>query len=208
MLADKKQLYRKLLSPKFFMENEPLEFSPQRFVYDILIYDGDLEQELGALLIERGELNNKQLEQIAREKETIHACNKPDKIMKLLLKKFEVISGAALIEKALEYEDEVIPKVVERLMRNNHDTFIENAIKLLEKRQKDYSPQLIERFEEIQSPYVRSLVCLVIGLRAEAEVIPWMMDRYLEMKKIDTEESCEQGPLLALYEFRERLYSS
>jgi len=206
-MADKKQTYRKLLSPKFFLENEPLEMSPQRIAYSILRYDGDLEQLLGELLIEHGELNSEQMGRISREKEMIRACNEPDAIFKLLRKDFEVISGAVLVEKALEYEDEIMPKVVEKLIRNSHDTFIENAIKLLAKSRENYSNQLIERFAEIRSSYVRSLVCLVIGLRAGEEAVPWMMERYLEMKKVGTEDNCEQGPLLALCEFSERLYA-
>ena len=93
---------------------------------------------------------------------------------------------------------------MDKLIRNNHDTFIENAIRLLAESREDYSTPLKERFDEIRSPYVQSLVCLILGFRGNEDIIPWMLDTYLAVERQYPQETYEQGPLLALYELNAR----
>ena len=202
-MAGKKQTHNKLLPPRFLRENECLESSVQRFVYSMLLYDG-LEQIASDMTVEHADLGNERREQIAREKEMILASDDPEKIFELLRKNLDNINNTALIGKALDYESEILPMVAEKLIRNSHDTFIENAIRLLAKSNEDYSAPLKEKFDEIRSPYVQSLVCLILGFRAGEDIIPWMMDRYIKLKKLYPEETYDQGPLLALYELNAR----
>jgi len=85
------------------------------------------------------------------------------------------------------------------LMKNAHEP-------ILAKSNKNYSSLLMEKYTEIRSPYVQSLVCLILGFRGEEKIIPWMVDRFYEMKKLYPDESYDQGPLLALHELNSRLY--
>ena len=117
-----------------------------------------------------------------------------------------MINRGVLIKKALEFEEVLLPMVVEKLIRSYHDIFIENSIDLLAKSYKDYTPLLKEKYAEIRSPYVQSLVCLIIGLRGEEDTIPWILDRFFEMKKLYPGETYDQGPLLALHELNSRFY--
>lgn len=96
--------------------------------------------------------------------------------------------------------------MTEKLIRSDHDIFIENAIRLLARSEKDYSPLLLKKHAEIRSPYVQSMVCLILGLRGGEEIIPWMMNQFQEMKRLYPNETYDQGLLLALYELKYRFY--
>jgi hypothetical protein len=194
-----------LLTKKFFRDNPYKEHSVQRLVYSTLLYEG-LEQKAAEIVLERTGLNDDRLEQITHEKEMILTETDPAAIFQFLRKNLDVINRHVLINKALEFEDKILPMVVDKLVRNSHDTFIENAIRLLIKSKKDYSQQLLERYAEFRSPYVQSLSCIILGFRGTEEIIPWMMDKFCEMRKIYPDETYDQGPLLALYELKARFY--
>lgn len=198
-------MYRKLLTKKFFRDNPYMENSVQRLVYSTLLYEG-LEQKATDFVLETG-VSGDRLEQIAREKEMILAEKAPVAIFQFLRKNIDVINRTALIEKALEFEGEILPMVVEKLIRSNHDTFIENAIRILAWSRTDYSQLLLERYAEFRSPYVQSLLCLILGLRGTESIILWMMSRFSEMRKLYPDETYDQGPLLALHELNARFYS-
>lgn len=199
-------MYRKLLTKKFFKDNPYREHSVQRFVYSALLYKG-MEDDVSKILMEHGKFGEDRLEAIAREKDMILAEQNPGAIFQFLRKKLDGTNRPVLIERALEFEGEILPMVVEKLVRSNHDTFIDNAIRLLAWSEKDYSPLLLERYAEFRSPYVQSLICLILGFRGKEDIIPWMLDKFFEMKKCYPDETYDQGPLLALHELSARFYS-
>jgi len=198
-------MYKHLLTKKFFRDHPYVEHSTQRFIYSILLYKefDDLTDEI---IIKQGILSDERLEDITREKELIQKEQSPEMIFQLLRKNIEMINRGLLIRKALEFEEVILPMVVEKLMRSYHYIFIENSIRLLAKSNKDYTPLLKDRYDEIRNPYVQSLVCIVLGLRGEESIIPWMMDRFFEMKKLYPDETYDQGPLLALHELNISFY--
>lgn len=200
-------MYKKLVTKKFFKDNPYLENSVQQFVYSTLLYEG-LEEAANEIIMKQGGLSDERLEQITREKDLIQSEHNPEMIFQLLRKKTDVVNRIDLIKKALEFEEVLLPMVTEKLIRNKHDIFIENAVRLLARSQKDYSPLLKDQYAEIRSPYVQSLICLILGLRGEEGTIPWMLDRFFEMKKLYPGETYDQGPLIALHELNCRFYKN
>lgn len=198
-------MYKQLLTKKFFKDNPYVERSVQRFIYSKLLYE-EIEDLSGEIVINQGLVNEEQLEYIAREKELIQSEQNPEEILKLLRKKIERPNRGLLIKKTLEFEEVLLPKVVEKLIRSYNDIFIENSIDLLAKSNKNYTQLLVEKYSEIRSPYVQSLICLIIGFRGEEDTIPWMLDRYFELKRLYPGETYDQGPLLALHELNCRFY--
>jgi len=182
-----------------------LEISAQRLIYSVLLYKG-IEDAANEVVMKQLGLSDERLNQINSEKELIQSEQDPEEIFKLLRKKIDVVNKGDLIRKALEFEEILLPMVTEKLVRNHHDTFIENSIHLLARSQKDYTPLLKEQYDHIRSPYAQSLICLILGLRGEEGTIPWILDKYYEMKKLYPNETYNQGPLLALHELRYRFY--
>ena len=50
------------------------------------------------------------------------------------------------------------------------------------------------------------MICVVLGFRGEESIIPWMLERFYEMKKMYPDETYDQGPLMALHELKHRFY--
>ncbi|WP_373482803.1 hypothetical protein [Acetobacterium sp.] len=189
----------KILTKKFFRDNPCLENSVQQFIYSYLLYDG-VEDVANEMILQNGLLSNERLEQIRQENELIKSEQSPEAIFQLLRKKIDMMNRVELISKALEFEEVILPMVIEKLMRSNHHIFIENSMFFLAKSQRNGSPLLQEKYSEIRSPYVQSLICLIIGFRGEEDTISWMMDRFFEMKKMYPSETYAEGPLIALHE--------
>lgn len=200
-------MYKKLLTKKFFRDNPYLENSVQRFIYSVLLYEG-LEDVASEIMMKQRLLSDERLEQITQEKELIQAEQNPEMIFQLLRKNTDAVNRGVLIKKVLEFEEVLLPKVMEKLIRSYHDIFIENSIHLLARSHKDYTPLLKEKYAEIRNPYVQSLVCLIIGLRGEEDAIPWILDRFFELKNLYPGETYDQGPLLALHELNCRFYKN
>ena len=198
-------MYKQLLTNKFFRDNPYLENSVQRFIYSMLLYEG-IENAANEILMKQVGVSDDRLEQITREKEQIQSEQNPEEVFQLLRKKIDIVNRVDLINKTLEFEEVLLPMVIEKLIRSNHDVFIENAVRLLARSKTDYSPLLKEKYAEIRSPYVQSLICLILGFRGAEDTIPWMRDRFFEMKKLYQGETFDQGPLLALHELNYRFY--
>lgn len=198
-------MYKQLLTKKFFRDNPYSEKSVQRFIYSMLLYEG-IEDAANEILIKQVGLSDERLKQIVQEKELIQSEQNLEEIFQLLRKRIDGVNRVSLIKKALEFEEVLLPMVTEKLMRSNHDIFIENSILLLARSKRDYSPLLKEHYAEIRSPYVQSLICLILGFRGEEDTVPWMLNRFFEIKKLYPGETYDQGPLLALHELNCRFY--
>lgn len=135
-------MYKKLLTKELFKDNPYLENSVQRFIYSTLLYEG-LEDLANEIVIKQGLLSDERLEYITREKEVIQIGQNPEMIFQLLRKNTEMVNRGLLMKKALEFEE---------------------------------------------------------------DTIPWMVDRFFEMKKLYPGETYHQGPLPALHEHNNRFY--
>ncbi|WP_414150929.1 hypothetical protein ACIZ62_18745 [Acetobacterium carbinolicum] len=189
----------KILTKKFFRDNPCLKNTVQQFVYSYLLYDG-IEDVANEMIIKNGLLSNERLEHIRQENEHIKSEQNPEAIFQLFPKKIDAMNQVELISKALAFDEVIFPMVIEKLLRSNHHIFIENSMRFLAKSQRNSSLLLQEKYFEIRSPYVQSLICLIIGLRGEEGCISWMMDRFFEMKKLYPNETYAEGPLIALHE--------
>jgi hypothetical protein len=197
---------RKLLTRKFLRDNPYLELSSQRFVYTLLCHEG-FEALANETLQQHMTLSAARKSKIDSEKEMLAALSEPNEIFSLLRKDIDGFNRAFLIEKALEYEDDIFPKLIDRFIRSDHDTLIDNAVRFLAACKTDCSEVLFVRYDEIRSPYVKSLVCILLGFKAQESIIPWMMDQFQKLKKHYPDEHYDQGPLMALNELHHRFYA-
>ncbi len=63
---------------------------------------------------------------------------------------------------------------------------------------------ILQCYSDVYDPYARSMLCLVLGFRADPEAIPFLMQQVDFFEKRFPSETYDQGPLMALYEIRER----
>ena len=75
------------------------------------------------------EFDDERQTQIACEKKQIQAEQNPEAIVQLMRRKIEMVNRVTLIHKALEFEEVILPLVIDKLMTNKQDIFIENSIR-------------------------------------------------------------------------------
>lgn len=198
-------MYQKLLSKSFFRNNPVEEWSAQRIIYSLLL--DDVIVPLAEDVAMAGfDATRKQA--IETEREQIIAEDDPRALLRWLRKSVDPVNRPVLREQALLYQDTVMPQVVAMLRTSLNDFFIETGIFLLVDCEHNYVGDLLAMYDSIRSPYTQSLICLVIGMRGEESVIPWMMEQYKTMRGKYLEENYAQGPLLALSELDARFYEN
>jgi len=191
---------KKLLTRDFFARNPVRENSAQRFVYSLLLTP-KLEEVAKELLREYGGFN---LDGIQAEQAQIAAETTPDGLLKWLRRGINKANSPFLCERALEFEPELLPAVLDMLVTTGNVYFIENATRILARCKADPTQGLMERFDRMRDEYAKSMMCIVLGFRGGAEIIPWMLERYRGMKARFPKENHSEGPLLALYELNAR----
>jgi hypothetical protein len=123
-----------------------------------------------------------------------------------LRSKCDPLNYGILRDKVIEYEEPLVPRIIDMLVRSGNDVFIEHAARIIPKCKVNYSNELLDILSEIRNPYALSLVCIVIGFIGDEEAIPFMIHKYNELKNTYPHETYEQGPLLALTELDARFY--
>ena len=86
-------------------------------------------------------------------------------------------------------------------------TFIDNAIETAFgswQCRENCSQWILQNYEDVREPYGRSMLCLVLGFRANVDVIPFLMRQVERFETQFPVHSFDQAPLLALYEIRAR----
>ena len=109
-----------------------------------------------------------------------------------------------LKEEILKFSEVVVPKIIEKLKGNRDAIFVELAVDIIHKSEIDCSSQLLGILNSIRHPYTLSLVCMLLGLIGTRGAIKPVWNCYHFLKAEYPEEDYEQGPLLGLYEFKNK----
>ena len=146
-------------------------------------------------------------ENVIAEQSAIQAATSHEEIVKFMRRGIDNINDGVLLEKALSFEKELVPDVVKRLRTNMDYDFIELATTILSSCHMDVSNDLIAYFDDVRIPYVQSMILVVLGFKAGEEHIPWIIEKYHQLRKLYPEESYSDGAIYALAEIEERLYT-
>lgn len=190
---------RRKISEDFFDEHPLEQLSTAQLTYFrmITIMMSDLEELVNETVI--SVMEESRHEQYLAEKERFMNLDKAEDIVSYMRKIKNPVNCSLLIQKALEYQDDVIPLVLKRLCKSGHDVFIENAAVLIANADIKYTEQLYDIFPDIRSAYARSELCIVFGVKKKAEYTQLLLEQYALIKKERPDKDYEQGPLLALY---------
>ncbi len=131
--------------------------------------------------------------------------NKAEDLVSYMRKIKDPFNSSCLIQKAIEYQDDVMPLVLKRIRTSGRDVFIENAAILIANVDIKYTEQLYEMFSDIRNPYARSELCIVFGLKKKTEYSQLLMEQFKRIKEERPDKEYEQGPLLALYLMYDKL---
>lgn len=186
------------MNKKFFRDNPIDQFSAQYLIYAQIDMPeiSELASSFTRTITDRAE---EQREEIEKE-------DNPDVLFKLMRARCDVINYEILHKKIIDKEKEMVPRIINSLIKSGNDVFIEHATRIICSCKNNYSQEILGILESIRNPYALSLACIILGYIGDEEVIPIMYDKYLELKKLYLNENFAQGPLIALYKLNERFY--
>ncbi|MEW6619058.1 MAG: hypothetical protein AB1422_06895 [bacterium] len=188
------------LSKDFFDKNPFKELSAARMLYSFLLYS-ELNIDQFASKLVRMSVGKRREEEAKR----INKETKLENLIKMMEQKPDPLNHWLLKKRILRFRKSAVPKLIESLRDNRDDTFVEIGIQIIYESQIDCSSQLLGILDSIKDPYTLSLVCLLLGLIGPKEALQPVWNYYHFLKDKYFQEQYAQGPLLALYEFKERL---
>ena len=189
----------KLLTKSYFDKHPLKEFSAARMQYSLLT--NPAFEEIAHELIREHGLGTSNAEECEQ------SISKEEDLTELLHWTRRSIPGEGrllLRRKLLAREQEAMPEVQRMLLTTANDFFVENALYLFVGSQEDYSRWLLDHYQQIRYSYARSTMCLALGFRGDASIVPFLMAQVDLMEKRWPNESFSQGPLLALHELKAR----
>jgi len=183
-------------SKDFFEKNPIKEISAARLLYSTLLNPeiDQLASEVTKQFIRRGE------EEAKRIKEETN----PEKLIQIMEQEPDPFNHRILKERILDFSNYTLQKIIERLRNNRNDSFAELAVEVIYESNVDCGVQLLEILDSINDPYTSSLVCLLLGFIGPRKAIQPIWNYYYYFKNEYVHETYDQGPLLALYEMKER----
>ncbi|MBE0516883.1 MAG: hypothetical protein IBX41_05765 [Methanophagales archaeon] len=190
------------LDKDFFDKNPFKELSAARLVYSALFYSESGMDQIASEIAKRFVKRRWKEEANRISKET-----NPENLLKIMGQRPDNLNHRLLKIKILSFSTVTIPKIIEKLMDNQEDIFVELAVSIIYESKIDCSSQLLDILDSIEDPYTLSLVCLLLGFIGPKEAIQPVWNYYHFLKGKYPTENYEQGPLLALYEFKERFGS-
>lgn len=181
---------------KNYFRNHPLkELSAARIEYSLYLMDG----------IE--ELVNRMFKPDAKDLQdeaAIDSAVKPEELLRCMRKGLSGNNREKLRKKVLEHEAEMKPLIQRRAITNLQSIFIENTLHFFLHCNENCCNWIIQQYDDMRSEYLKSMLCLVLGFRGDVTAVPFLMKEVERFERWYPNEDYEQGPLLALYELKER----
>lgn len=201
---------KKLLN-QFFKRNTVEDETPtaQALAHFFLMMDNDLAsiEKVNELLDKEMSENQPEREkEISNERSSIETATTYEEIVKIMRRNTDPLNQHILINKAMEFEDDIVPDIIKRLKTSLNTGFIETSIRILAKTKKDVAEELFGYFDDMRNPYAQSMVLILLGYKADEVHIPWFIEKYNEMKKLYPNENYCEGAYYALIEMENRFY--
>lgn len=186
------------LSPGFFVENPVKELSAARLLYSCLLNPGveQVAAETARPFIPR--------KRWQKEAEKINQETSLEGLLKIMGEDPDGLNHELLKKKILAFSELAVSKIIKKLKENEDDLFVELGIRIIYESKIDCAEHLLKILDSISEPHTLSLVCLLLGFIGPKEAIQPVWNYYHFLREKYPEETYEQGPLLALYEFKER----
>ena len=200
-------MYKKLLD-KFFRENEDSGMSAQKMAHILMSSDSDAEfkERFDEIIDEvRYDLEPERLKAIEIELESINSATSYEQIIKILRSGSDPMNLKALTNKALEFEEDIVPEIIRRYKTSLNDDFVEKAIRILGQSSHDIAGDIVDYFDDIRSPYAQSLALVLLGFKADESCISWLIEKYYALEKNYPNETYCEGAYFALCEIEHRL---
>ncbi|MCQ2501275.1 MAG: hypothetical protein MJ117_08020, partial [Lachnospiraceae bacterium] len=151
---------------------------------------------------------NTPTEKDLKDKEEIEAALDADQLVRLMRRKMSVTNTALLRERLLRVQKVVNVPIMEKVYTSGQETFALNALYFLLHADVDYSVFLYKIYEEVRSEFMKSCLCLCMGIRGSKEMLPMLMQEAKRMSVNFPQEGLYQGPVIAVMELGARVFGT
>lgn len=134
----------------------------------------------------------------------IRRTDDPAELVNLMRKPIPLSSNNVLRQKLLDMEEQVLPLIKRKALRNGQDYFIENTVYILLRSEEEPCDWIMENYSRFASEYLKGLLCLVLGCRGEVELIPFLIAEAERLERMYPKESYDQGALIGVQELAYR----
>lgn len=145
-------------------------------------------------------------EEALAEQHEIESVTTSDQLLRFMRRHTDPVNQHILVNKAMEFEDEIVSQIIRMLKTSLNEGFIETAIRILAKSEQDVAGKLIKYYDDIRLPYAQSMVLVLLGFKADEAEIPWLIEQYEKLKRLYPDESHCEGAYYALCEIGGRFY--
>ena len=185
-------------------EGAPPVAALEHFQIKLLLENIPVEETLANTLREK--LPGRE-EAVAAEKADIEAADTAEKLIRFMRKGTDILNQQFLVRRAVEFENDTVPEIIRMLKTSMNDLFIELSVRVLAACTLDIADELVELCDEVRGAYAQSMVLVALGFKASEQRIPWIVNKYSELKKAYPDEGFCYGAYFALYEMEARFYS-
>ena len=185
-------------------EGPPPEAAQAHFHIKLLLENVQLQDVMGDYVLESLPEREGAL---LSEKADIESAASHVQIIRYMRRGADIMNQQALVLRALDFEDDIVPEIIRMLKTSLNDLFIELSTRVLAICSKDISEELIEAYEEVRSPYAKSMILVALGFKADEQHIPWLVKKFKELKQSFPDGGLCYGAYFALYEMENRFYS-
>lgn len=128
----------------------------------------------------------------------------PSQLVKMMRKSLPSHVQMILRKKLLEFDDEVFQEIAERIISSRQEVFANHAAYYLLRSEADARKWIIDNYGEVKSENMKSLLCMVIGVKGNPTDVPFLMDEARRFERDFPDESYSQGPVIALEHLEDR----
>jgi hypothetical protein len=172
------------------------EISSPRMLYSLLLMP---QVELVASTISN-QLLTRGREEAAR---TVHAKNLPQ-LLEIMADRPDPLNHTSLVERVLEFGEEAIREVLQRLRVRQNATFLELGIRVLFKSGLDCFNEVCDIVDNgPRRAYQISLLCMLLGFAGDRKYARRLWNYYHFFRYHFPDETYADGPLLGLLEIRD-----
>ena len=204
-------MYKKLLA-KFFKENnyiQPDSLSVADIAYYLMVayaredIDTELREKVAEMVFS-GDPERKVL--IEEERLRISELKNAEGALQFMRKAKYSMNQNILCDKALEFEIELVPLLLNKLKKSLHVQFIETVCLYFTKCENSDQNLFKEAYYEIGDPYAKAQLLLSFGFIADEKEIPWMIKQHNILYKEDEGDGLQSLPYYGLMEMEDRFY--
>jgi len=204
-------VYEKLLD-RFFNENavknNEIPSAPAFAHFEIkLLLNPDTNEQIQVCmsdLVFKGHPNREG--EVLAERSDIESATTSTQIIRYMRRHVDPMNHHILVNRAMQFEDELIPEVIKMMKTSLNTSFIEAATRVLSVSGMDIADELIGCFDDVRGSYARSMILVVLGYKANEAHIPWLIEKHKELKRQYPDESHCDGAYYALLEIEARLF--